>query len=49
MRILTLGSYPPEDRKHNSLFVAVFAWFAVIAGFLIVDEWSFISSLFSGN
>jgi hypothetical protein len=49
LRVLTFGSYPPELRKHNYFFVALFPWFAIIAGFLIVDEWSAIESLMSGN
>ena len=49
LRIITVGSYPPEDRKHNSVFVAIFPWFVVILGFLIVDEWAAIKPLIFGN
>ena len=49
LRIITLGGYPPEDEKHNSVFVAIFPWFLVILGFLIADEWSAIESLFVGK
>ena len=49
LRIMTLGSYPPEDQKHNALFVAIFPWFMVILGFLVVDEWANIKSLFAGE
>ena len=49
LRIITLGSYPPEDKKHNSVFVAIFPWFVVILGFLIVDEWATIEPLFVGK
>jgi len=45
LRIFTFGNYPPENGKHNSLFVAIFPWFVVVAGFLIVDEWPIIASL----
>jgi hypothetical protein len=33
LRILTLGRYPPEDEKHNALFVALPSWwfFTVVA------------------
>ena len=35
LKILTLGHYPPEDKKHNALFVAIFPWlaFLIVAGF----------------
>ena len=49
LRIITLGSYPSEVRKHNSLFVAIFPWFMIILGFLVVDEWASIELLFTGN
>lgn len=26
LRLLTLGHYPPEDRPHNALFVALTPW-----------------------
>ena len=49
LRIITLGSYPPEDQKHNALFVAIFPWFMVILVFLVVDEWASIGPLFVGK
>ena len=30
LRVLTLGRYPPEEKKHNVLFVALFPWFAFL-------------------
>ena len=34
LRILTIGKYPPEERKHNDLFVGLFPWFffCIVAG-----------------
>ena len=26
LRVLTLGRYPPEDKPHNALFVALTPW-----------------------
>jgi hypothetical protein len=33
LRLLTLGIYPPEEAKHNYLFVMLFPWvvFCVVA------------------
>jgi len=33
LRLLTLGTYPPEETKHNYLFVMLFPWvvFCVVA------------------
>ena len=49
LRILTLGRYPPENSKHNSVFVSLFPWFAIIIGFLILDEWPTLRPLFFGD
>ena len=49
LRMLSFGKYPPEHDKHNSLFVAIFPWFAIIIGFLVIDEWPHLRPLFTGN